>query len=142
MEISVCAGTGALLICKMESELTHRAGPWGEAHRHENIPATALISQLCPSSLVSLGFAAVSISISGHWLFCCFSPFFPHPNSEFAIPQSCHFLSLSVIFLLVIQAVYLSASLSPHSSHYRLKSLFLAFLCTFTAELGPTFLNE
>lgn len=118
-----------LLICKMESELT---GVWteqvqvlfplssgGEAHSHDNIPAIALIAQLLPRSLISVAFAAVYIFISGHWLFCCFSPFFPHPNSDFAIPQSCHFLSLSVISLLVIQAVFLSASLSPHSSHHR-----------------------
>lgn len=120
---------GVLLICKMESELT---GVWaeqaevlfplsrgGEAHSPDNIPAIASISQLLPRSLISVPFAAVSIFISGHWLFCCFSPFFPHPNSDFAIPQSCHFLSLSVISLFVIQAVYLSASLSPHSSHHR-----------------------
>lgn len=121
-----------------QAEVLFPLSSGGAAHRHENIPAITLISQLPHFSW----FCAVSPSFSAHWLSCCFSPFFPHPNSEFAIPQSCCFLSLSVIFLLVIQAVYLSASLSPHSSHYRLKSLFLAFLCTFTAELGPTFLNE
>lgn len=97
-----------------------------EVERHGNTIATSLISQLLPKSLTSVIFAAVCILsfTSGHWLFPCFSPSQGYLLSKsraliLPFPLKLPFPQLVSHFLLGIQAVYLSASPSPHGSHYK-----------------------